>query len=71
MTDEERDALLLRLEAGQKQLWGGLNDLRAGQRGLEVYLRAVARKLLSPTEVMEVERQAAQASAVETADIST
>jgi hypothetical protein len=53
MTTEERDNLLLELRDGQKRL-----EARLG--GVEVYMRAIAGKLLSQQEIAEVETKASQ-----------
>lgn len=50
MTDKERDALLLRLE--------GKVD------GLGIYVRAIAKRLLAPAEICEIEAQVTDTESV-------
>ena len=50
MTTEERDQLLLEIRAGQQRL-----ETRLGS--MEVYMKAMAGKLLSPVEIKQVEMQ--------------
>ena len=57
MTDDERDALLLRLEAGQKDLEAGVNNLQLRQGELLYYVKAIAKRVLSPAEVTEIETE--------------
>ena len=50
MTDEERDSILLELQAGVQRL-------EVGQKRLEVYVRAIAGRLLAPAEIEEIEAE--------------
>ena len=50
MSDDERDALLLRLEASVNSL--------------TVYVKAMATKLLSPTEIADIEAQVSESQTV-------
>ena len=52
MTDEERDALLERLEAT-------VNRMEPKVDGIVVYVKAMARKLLAPAEIAEIEAEVA------------
>ena len=62
MTDEERDALLQHLVAGQDKHDALLQRLVAGQDELRVYVKAMARKLLAPAEIAEIEAEVAIAA---------
>ena len=85
MTEEERDDLLLRLDAGLSALYekvdelqGGqvalrsgldaleeaLGDLQTGQGELLIYVKEMAKRLLSPAEISEIETGIAIALAV-------
>ena len=48
MTDDERDALLKRLDAGQEDCHAGLDEI-------EVYIKAMAGKILGPDEIADIE----------------
>ena len=48
LTEEERDNILVALQAGQARL-------ENGQARLEIYVKAIAGKLLAPTEISEIE----------------
>ena len=50
LTDEQRDEILLGLQAGQARL-------EVHVHSIDVYVRAMARRLLSPTELVEIEAE--------------
>ena len=54
MTDEQRDALLLRLEAK-------VDGLDSKVDGLVIYVKAMAHKLLAPAEIAEIEEKVCSA----------
>ena len=58
LTDEERDNILLELRAGQKKHDKVLLELQTGVKRLEVYVHAIAGRLLAPTEIAEIEEEA-------------
>ena len=78
MTDEERDALLLRLDNTVNRLDNTVNRLdntvnrldntvnrlEAGQTELRVYVKAMARKLLAPAEIAEIEAEVTESFTV-------
>jgi uncharacterized coiled-coil protein SlyX len=71
MTTEERDALLLRLDSTVTRLDSTVTRLdstvtrlEAGQDELRVYMKAMARKLLAPVEIAEIETEVVNANAI-------
>ena len=57
MAEENAITILRRLEAGQQELIGRVSGLEEGQRRIELCVKATMAKLLSPTEIREIDTQ--------------
>ena len=71
MTEAERDALLLRLEAGQNEILGRLDRLEAGQASLQselryltAYVKAMGDELLPPAQIKAIEAEVSESESV-------
>ena len=65
MAEENAITILQRLEAGQQELIGRVSRLEEGQQRIELCVKATMTKLLSPTEVREIEAQISNLNHVE------
>ena len=55
LTGEERDNILLELRDRMTGLEGRMDRLETGQGELLIYVKEIAKRLLSPAEITEVE----------------
>ena len=67
LKNEERDDLLLDIRKSLDRLESYVLAMDHKVNGLEVYVKAMANSLLSPSEITAIERSTAEAAAVETA----